>query len=109
MWSRYKRPVVITETGFDEPDVLTADGKVHDSARIEYLRDALANIRRAIIRGADVRGVHVWSLIDDWEWQGGFKYRIGLAYVDFKNPTARIAKDSAEWYGKVARSHRLDV
>ena len=109
MWNRYRRPVVITETGWEAPDVVAAGGKVHDPARIEYLRDAFAGVRRAMLQGADVRGVHVWSLIDDWEWQGGFKYRIGLAWVDFKNPVDRIAKDSAEWYAKVARSRRLDA
>jgi beta-glucosidase len=89
--------------------VLTADRKVHDPARIGYLRETLANIRRAMLQGADVKSVHVWSLIDDWEWQDGLKDRIGLAYVDFKNPVDRIAKDSAQWYRQVVRSRRLDV
>ncbi len=109
MWNRYKRPVVITETGFEEPGVLTADRKVHDPARIGYLRDTLANIRRAMLQGADVKSVHVWSLIDDWEWQDGFRDRIGLAHVDFKNPVERIGKDSAQWYRRVVYSRRLDV
>jgi len=109
MWNRYRRPVVIAETGFDSPDVLTPDRHVHDAARIAWLRNAFADIRRAMARGAEIGGAHVWSLIDDWEWQDGFKDRIGLAWVDFSNPIARIPKNSATWYSRLARSRRLDV
>lgn len=107
MWARYRRPVVITETGFEEPDVVAPDGKVHDPARIAWLRTTFADIRRAMLNGADVRSAHVWSLIDDWEWQDGFRDRIGLAYVDFDNPAHRIPKDSAHWYSGVVRSRRV--
>ena len=62
-----------------------------------------------MLQGADVKSVHVWSLIDDWEWQDGFRDRIGLAHVDFKNPVERIGKDSAQWYRRVVYSRRLDV
>jgi len=109
MWNRYRRPVVVTETGFESPDVLASDRTVHDPARIAWLRNAFADVRRAMLKGADVDSVHVWSLIDDWEWQDGFKDRIGLAWVDFTNPTERIPKDSAHWYSELARSRCLDV
>jgi beta-glucosidase len=103
---RYRRPIIITETGYDEPEVLTS-GPVHDPARINYLRKMLEGVLNAIAAGADVRGMHVWSLTDDWEWEDGFKARIGLAQVDFKNPVKRTLKDSGAWYGRVARSRML--
>lgn len=106
MHNRYRRPIIITETGFDEPEQLSS-GPVHDPARIHYLRAALEGVLDAIAAGADVRGIHVWSLIDDWEWQDGFKARIGLAQVDFKKPGKRTLKESGAWYGEVARSQRL--
>ena len=109
MWDRYRRPVVITETGFDSPDVLTSDRRIHDAKRIAWLRNAFRDIRRAMLRGAEVSGAHVWSLLDDWEWQDGFKDRIGLAWVDFSNPAERIPKDSAKWYATLARTRRLDL
>jgi beta-glucosidase len=104
---RYRRPIVITETGYDEPEELTPGQPVRDAARIRYLDRVLRSVWEAMASGADVRGIHVWSLIDDWEWQDGFQARIGLAQVDYKHPGARTLKDSGAWYGRVARSRML--
>jgi len=103
---RYQRPVVITETGFDEPEQVSS-APVHDPARIRYLHTVLSGVLDAIEAGAKVRGIHVWSLIDDWEWQDGFGARIGLAQVDYKKPGKRTLKESGAWYGEVARARRL--
>jgi beta-glucosidase len=105
--ARYKRPIVITETGCEEKEELTPGVPAHDTARISYLNRVLKSVLEAIAAGADVRGIHVWSLIDDWEWQDGFQARIGLAQVDFKKPGKRTLKDSGAWYGQVARSRTL--
>ncbi|HLH34660.1 MAG TPA: family 1 glycosylhydrolase [Alloacidobacterium sp.] len=107
MATRYSRPVEITETGFGGHDVLTPKGKVHDQTRIIWLSDAFSGIRRAQLKGAKIVSAHVWSLIDDWEWQGGFRIHMGLAWVDFMNPIQRIPKDSARWYGNLVRSRSL--
>jgi len=108
MAERYKRPVEITETGFGGNDVLTAEGKVHDRERIAWLTGAFSGIRRAQLKGAEIASVHVWSLIDDWEWQDGFRDHLGLAWVDFANPVQRIPKDSAGWYSELIGTRRLD-
>lgn len=103
----YKRPIEITETGFGSNDHPSADGRVHDPGRIEFLRYALTDIRRAMLDGADVRALHIWSLLDDWEWNDGLAAHIGLTYVDFKDKQKRILKDSGYWYGQVARTRRI--
>jgi beta-glucosidase len=104
---RYKRPVVITETGYDEPEKLDLSVPVHDVGRIQYLYKVLSSLSAAIAEGVDVRGVHVWSLIDDWEWEDGFRAHIGLAQVDYSHPGKRVLKESGHWYGRVARSRQL--
>jgi beta-glucosidase len=105
--ARYKRPIVITETGYDEPEELTTNGPVHDVARIRYLNNVLKSVLEAMAAGADVRAIYIWSLIDDWEWQEGFQSRLGLAQIDYKMPGKRTLKDSGIWYGQVARSRAL--
>ncbi len=107
MAHRYKRPIVITETGYDEAEEVTPGKPVHDRARIHYLSNVLHEVKEGMEAGADVRAIHVWSLIDDWEWQDGFQARIGLAQVDFKNPSGRTLKDSGAWYGRVAQSRMV--
>ena len=103
----YNRPVIeITESGCSYNDGPDASGAIHDSRRIEYHREYLAALGRSISDGADVRGYHAWSLLDNFEWAEGFSQRFGLIYVDFKTQK-RTIKDSGRWYGRVAAENRL--
>ncbi len=103
----YNRPVIeITESGCAYNDVPEAKGVIADGRRIGYHRQYLAAVARAIADGADVRGYHAWSLIDNFEWAEGFSQRFGLAYVDFKTQK-RTIKESGRWYAKVAAQSAL--
>jgi beta-glucosidase len=103
----YNRPVIeITESGCAYNDSPDASGEIRDARRIEYHRQYLAGLARAISEGADVRGYHAWSLIDNFEWAEGFGQRFGLAYVDFKTQK-RTIKESGKWYAKVAAENVL--
>lgn len=103
----YNRPVIeITESGCSYNDGPDASGLIHDSTRIDYHRQYLSALSRAISEGADVRGYHAWSLMDNFEWADGYSQRFGLAYVDFKTQK-RTIKDSGRWYAKVAAENRI--
>jgi beta-glucosidase len=103
----YNRPVIeVTESGCSYNDGPDASGAIHDRRRTAYHREYLAALGRAIAEGADVRGYHAWSLLDNFEWAEGFSQRFGLTYVDFKTQQ-RTIKDSGRWYGKVAVENRL--
>jgi beta-glucosidase len=103
----YNRPAIeITESGCSYRDGPEASGVIRDSRRIDYHREYLAALARAIGEGADVRGYHAWSLMDNFEWAEGFSQRFGLAYTDFKTQQ-RTIKDSGKWYGKVAAENRV--
>jgi beta-glucosidase len=103
----YNRPAIeITESGCSYNDGPDASGAIHDRHRTAYHREYLAALGRAIAEGADVRGYHAWSLLDNFEWAEGFSQRFGLTYVDFKTQQ-RTIKDSGRWYGKVAAENRL--
>jgi beta-glucosidase len=103
----YNRPVIeITESGCSYSDAPDANGAVRDTRRIEYHRQYLAALAHAIAEGADVRGYHAWSLLDNFEWADGYSQRFGLAYVDFKTQE-RLIKDSGRWYANVAAENRV--
>jgi beta-glucosidase len=103
----YNRPIIeITESGCSYNDGPDANGVIRDSRRIDYHHQYLAALSRAISEGADVRGYHAWSLMDNFEWADGYGQRFGLAYVDFKTQN-RTIKDSGRWYSKVAAENRL--
>ncbi len=98
--------IIVTENGLAWHDVITADGQVHDPERIDYIRQHLEMILRALEVGVPVGGYFVWSLMDNFEWAFGTSSRVGLAYVDFQTQR-RIMKDSGRWYGRVARANAL--
>jgi beta-glucosidase len=45
----------------------------------------------------DVRGYHVWSLLDNFEWAEGYTKRFGLVHVDYATQR-RTPKASFDWY-----------
>jgi beta-glucosidase len=99
-------PILITENGAAFDDEVAADGHVHDSDRIDYLRQHLVQLHRAIDAGVDVRGYFVWSFLDNFEWAYGYSKRFGIVYVDYQTQQ-RITKDSALWYSSVIAANAL--
>ena len=101
------RPVMeISESGCAYNDAPDGNGEIHDGRRLVYHREYLTALARAIAEGADVRGYHAWTLMDNFEWAVGFSQRFGLAYVDFRTQK-RTLKDSGRWYAKVAAENRM--
>ncbi|NJQ07875.1 GH1 family beta-glucosidase [Streptomyces lonarensis] len=98
-------PVVITENGSAEADTVSADGRVHDTDRVEYLHGHLVALAEAVERGVDVRGYYVWSLLDNFEWAFGYDRRFGIVRVDYDTLT-RTPKDSYHWYRELIARHR---
>jgi beta-glucosidase len=105
----YDRPVIeVTESGCAYGDQPDSRGAVRDSRRIDYHRDYLVALAEAIEAGADVRGYHVWSLLDNFEWSHGYSQRFGLVHVDFAS-RRRTLKESGRWYGAVASENGLQA
>lgn len=101
-------PIEITENGCSYADGPGPDGAVRDHRRIDFYRGYIEAVHRAITDGADVRGYHAWSLLDNFEWGEGYEQRFGLVWVDFDDPKRRrILKESGRWYGQVARENAL--
>ncbi|SIR91421.1 GH1 family beta-glucosidase [Micromonospora avicenniae] len=93
-------PLTVTENGLPTADSLNADGTVDDAGRVAFLRDHLAAAHRAVTAGVPLESFHVWSLLDNFEWDEGYDQRWGLVYVDYATQR-RILKRSAHWYRAV--------
>ncbi len=98
-------PVYITENGSAWPDVIAADGQVHDAARIDYLLRHLGVIEQLNAAGQNIAGYFAWSLLDNFEWAQGYAKRFGLVYVDYPTQT-RTPKDSFYAYQNYIKAHR---
>ncbi len=101
---RYQKPVFITENGLSCRDWVSLDGKVHDSARIDFTRRYLRELQRAHTDGVDLGGYFHWSIMDNFEWAAGYRERFGLIHVDYETQE-RTLKDSAHWYRGVIESN----
>lgn len=99
---RYNNPpVIITENGMDDSNSIFISLKkaLNDQKRIKYHTDYLSNLAAAINEdGCDVRGYFAWSLLDNWEWTGGYTSRFGLYYVDYNHNRTRYPKASVQWF-----------
>jgi beta-glucosidase len=95
-------PLAVTELGAAFHDQVGPDGRVHDPERVRFLDDHLRAARRALEAGVDLRGLFVWSLLDNFEWAQGYSKRFGLVHVDFGSGR-RTLKDSAHWYRDVIK------
>jgi beta-glucosidase len=108
LFERYRVPIVVTENGLSNTDWVDLDGRVRDPQRVDYTRRYLLELRRAAADGVDVRGYFHWSLLDNFEWQQGYKERFGLVHVDFLSGK-RTVKESARWYRGVIESNGANL
>jgi beta-glucosidase len=93
-WEVSGVPVMVTEHG-----VATAD----DRARAGFIEPSLAGLLDAIDDGVPVLGYCHWSLMDNFEWVGGYESQLGLYSVD-RTTFERTAKPSAGVYAGIVRS-----
>ena len=100
------KDIYITENGCGAADDMAPDGAVYDTDRIMFLRNYLTQLQRATSEGVPVRGYFHWSLMDNFEWSGGFGTRFGLIRVDYAT-LKRTPKLSASFFGGVAAENQV--
>ena len=71
-------PIIITENGIADKN---------DKNRGPFIITHLEQVRRAIKEGINIIGYLHWSLLDNYEWQEGYRQegKFGLLYIDHKN------------------------
>ena len=94
---RYKLPLYVLENGIACADWVEKDGGVHDTGRVDFLKQSLAVVERLRKERVDIRGYFVWSLLDNFEWLRGYSCRFGLVHTDYES-LKRTPKDSYYFY-----------
>jgi 6-phospho-beta-glucosidase len=110
LYGRYQIPIMVVENGLGAIDKVESDGSIHDSYRIDYLRDHINQMKEAINDGVELVGFTPWGCIDLVSISTGeMKKRYGFIYVDKDNEGKgtlnRLRKDSFYWYKKVISSN----
>ncbi|CAG9864411.1 unnamed protein product [Phyllotreta striolata] len=101
----YNNPeIVVTENGY-----VTGDDTLEDDKRIHYFRGYLSACLDAIYKdNVNLTAYTAWSIMDDWEWTGGYTSFLGLYKVNFTDPERpRIKRKSADFFAGVAKNRCL--
>ena len=115
LYERYELPLFIVENGFGAVDILKEDGSCDDYQRIEYLRDHITELKKAVeLDGVELMGYTPWGCIDLISFTTGeMKKRYGFIYVDKNNDGSgtlnRYKKRSFDWYQKVIATNGEDL
>lgn len=94
----YRLPLYVTENGIST---------LNDHRRARYIVAYLKELYHAIRSGVNVKGYFHWSLLDNFEWDKGFKARFGLVEVDFRTLQRRV-RGSAQVYAEIARKNAIE-
>ncbi len=114
LYDRYQIPLFIVENGLGAHDKVEKDGSIHDSCRIDYLRQHIEQMSEAIKDGVELMGYTPWGCIDLISaGTNEMSKRYGFIYVDqddYGNGTLnRSKKDSFTWYQKVIATNGTDL
>lgn len=94
-------PWYISENGMgimDEEQFMNEDGQIQDDYRIEFMKEHLKYLHKAIKEGANCFGYHLWSPFDCWSWSNAYKNRYGLLRVDIRDNCKLSIKKSGFWF-----------
>ncbi|MDE6261219.1 MAG: family 1 glycosylhydrolase [Oscillospiraceae bacterium] len=85
----FRGNIMVTENGVSCDD---------DSRRVNFIQIAADGVARCIADGIPVKGYFYWSLMDNFEWQMGYRMQFGLIAVDRTTQT-RTPKPSLAYLG----------
>jgi 6-phospho-beta-glucosidase len=111
LYERYHVPLFIVENGLGARDVIEEDGSINDDYRIQYLKDHIEEMKKAVeLDGVEVIGYTPWGCIDLVSFgTGEMEKRYGFIYVDKDNEgkgtLERKKKKSFFWYKKVIEAN----
>lgn len=110
LYDRYQLPIFIVENGIGAKDTLIKDDNgeytVHDTYRIDFLRQHLLQVSEALHDGVKVLGYTSWAPIDlVSQSECSIEKRYGYIYVDMNDrgegSLNRYKKQSFNWYKEV--------
>ena len=100
-------PWYISENGMGvegEEKFIGKDGVIADDYRIDFIREHLEWLHKAIEEGSNCFGYHLWTPIDCWSWSNAYKNRYGLIALALVTQKKTIKK-SGRWFRALAENN----
>lgn len=104
-------PWLITENGMgidNEEDYTDNDGRIQDDYRIDFIREHISWLIKAVEEGSSCEGYMLWAFTDCVSPMNAFKNRYGLVSINVDDNLNRSLKKSAYWYKKVIKNNQID-
>ena len=97
---------ILTENGMgvEGEEKFRKDGVIQDDYRIDFVKDHLRELHRAIQDGANCKGYLIWTFIDCWSWLNGYKNRYGLVELELESQK-RTLKKSGHWFKELSQAN----
>lgn len=77
---------------------------IEDDYRIEFMKEHLEYLHKAIEEGTNCAGYLVWTFIDCWSWLNAYKNRYGLVELNYETQE-RIIKKSGRWFKELSENN----
>ena len=97
-------PWYMSENGMgvmNEEKYKNDEGYIEDDYRIDFYKEHLAWLSKAIKEGCHCFGYHAWTAFDCWSWNNAYKNRYGFISIDLKTQK-RTIKKSGYWYKELS-------
>ncbi len=92
---RYHKPIVVSENGIATQSAQKS---------ISFFRNHIAQMRRAINDGVDVRGYFPWTLVDNYEWTEGWQGQFGLFSYN-QETHERYITPAGIWFSRFIKAY----
>lgn len=86
--------------GIQEEEKFIENGRVNDEYRIDFLKEHLIWLKKAMDEGSNCLGFHMWTFVDCWSWINAYKNRYGFYRLDLETGEKTLKK-SGEWFKTV--------
>lgn len=82
--------------------------QIKDDYRIQFIKEHLYYVHKAIAEGSNCFGYHLWTPIDCFSWRNSYRNRYGLISVDIRRQIKTLKK-SAYFFKDLADTSRLEL
>ncbi|MGX7418234.1 glycoside hydrolase family 1 protein [Carnobacterium gallinarum] len=104
-------PWYVSENGMgvsQEERFMNEEGVIQDEYRIDFVRNHLVELERAIAAGSSCYGYHMWTFLDCWSWLNAYKNRYGYYRVGLEKNYQRSPKLSSFWMAGVIQQNGFE-
>lgn len=102
------KDIFITENGYGKKKWGNLEEERQDDYRVEYIREHLRTLSRAIQAGVPFKGYFHWTIMDTNElYAGGYNYIFGLTQINYET-LERIPRKSWYYYQNVIKQGTVE-